>query len=91
MVIATGRYFMQTKWMIKKLGFKGILVSNDGAITLKTDTKEIIHEFSYSIEYYQRPETLYLSLNTHHVGSIPTIVDCKLFLRFSSLIHSFNL
>jgi HAD superfamily hydrolase (TIGR01484 family) len=50
LVIATGRYFMQTEKIIKKLGFKGILVSNDGAVTLKTDTKEIIHEFSYTID-----------------------------------------
>ncbi|MBU9721682.1 HAD family hydrolase [Bacillus alkalicola] len=50
LVIATGRYFMQTEWIMKELGFEGILVSNDGAVTLKSNTKEIIHEFSYSIE-----------------------------------------
>jgi Cof subfamily protein (haloacid dehalogenase superfamily) len=50
LVIATGRYYMQTEWIMKELGFEGILVSNDGAVTLKSDTKEIIHEYSYSID-----------------------------------------
>ncbi|WP_157911702.1 Cof-type HAD-IIB family hydrolase [Alteribacter populi] len=48
-VIATGRYFMQTEWIIDQLEYKGVLVSNDGAATIKTDTKELIDEFSYSI------------------------------------------
>jgi Cof subfamily protein (haloacid dehalogenase superfamily) len=48
-VIATGRYWMQTEWIIRKLGFKGILVSNDGAVNINTDTKQTIHEFSYTV------------------------------------------
>lgn len=69
-VLATGRYYMQTKRIIDQLGFKGLLVSNDGAVTIKTNTKEILHEFSYSINevapliYYCRKHNIHFSVCT---------------------------
>jgi Cof subfamily protein (haloacid dehalogenase superfamily) len=48
-LLATGRYYMQTTRIIDQLGFKDILVSNDGAVTLKVDTNQVLGEFSFSI------------------------------------------
>jgi Cof subfamily protein (haloacid dehalogenase superfamily) len=48
-VLATGRYYMQTERIINQLDFKGVLVSNDGAVSINTDTKKVIHQFSFSI------------------------------------------
>lgn len=48
-VIATGRYPMQTKWIVDQLGFNGILITHDGAAIIKSSTWELIHEYSYSI------------------------------------------
>jgi Cof subfamily protein (haloacid dehalogenase superfamily) len=49
-VISTGRSFYQTRPILDELGTEGILVSHNGATTLKTDSREILHEFSYDIQ-----------------------------------------
>ncbi|CAM4025077.1 Cof-type HAD-IIB family hydrolase [Lederbergia lenta] len=49
-VISTGRSLNQTRPILDELGIEGILVSHNGATTLRTDNKEIIHEFSYDIK-----------------------------------------
>ncbi|WP_127532829.1 Cof-type HAD-IIB family hydrolase [Paenibacillus kobensis] len=49
-VIATGRYPMQTERIIQTLDFDGIVVSNEGAITFKSKTKEIIQQYSYTVD-----------------------------------------
>jgi Cof subfamily protein (haloacid dehalogenase superfamily) len=69
-VIATGRYFMQTERIIQALDFNGILVSNDGAVTINNQTKEIIHEHSFTLEEisplinYCRQNDIHFSLTT---------------------------
>jgi Cof subfamily protein (haloacid dehalogenase superfamily) len=69
-VIATGRYYMQTERIVKELDFDGILVSNDGAVTIMNKTKEIIHEHSYTVEeiapliHYCRQNKIHFSLTT---------------------------
>jgi HAD superfamily hydrolase (TIGR01484 family) len=87
-VIATGRYYMQTERIINELEFDGILVSNDGAVTIRNKTKEIIHEHSYPVEdiapfiHYCRQNKIHFSLTTafnHYVEIMSTFqVDkCK--------------
>lgn len=49
-VISTGRSLNQTRPILDELGIKGILVSHNGATTIRTDSREILHEFSYGIE-----------------------------------------
>ncbi|WP_409343353.1 Cof-type HAD-IIB family hydrolase [Paenibacillus sp. MBLB4367] len=87
-VIATGRYYMQAERIMKTLDFDGILVSNDGAATIKNKTKEIIHEHSFSVEdispliTYCRQHEIHFSLTTafnHYVEFMsPYQIDkCK--------------
>ena len=49
-VLSTGRSLEQTRPILDELGIEGIIVSHNGATTLKTDTREIIHEYSYDIK-----------------------------------------
>jgi Cof subfamily protein (haloacid dehalogenase superfamily) len=69
-VIATGRYYMQTERIIKELEFDGILILNDGAVTIENKTKEIIHEQSFTIEevspliQYCRQNQIHFSVTT---------------------------
>lgn len=49
-VISTGRSLNQTRPILDELGIEGILISHNGATTIRTDNKEILHEFSYDIE-----------------------------------------
>ncbi|QYR20232.1 HAD-IIB family hydrolase [Paenibacillus sp. sptzw28] len=87
-VIATGRYYMQTERIIQALDFQGILVSNDGAVTINNRTKEIVHEHSFTIEEisplisFCRQNDIHFSLTTafnHYVELMsPYQVDkCK--------------
>lgn len=48
-VLATARYYMQAKDIMDELNYKGILVSNDGAVSIEQTTKNILHENSFSI------------------------------------------
>jgi Cof subfamily protein (haloacid dehalogenase superfamily) len=69
-VIATGRYYMQTERIIKELEFDGILITNDGAVIIENKTKEIIHEHSFTIEevspliHYCRQNQIHFSVTT---------------------------
>ncbi|KRG12580.1 Cof-type HAD-IIB family hydrolase [Lederbergia galactosidilytica] len=69
-VLATGRYFMQTKRIIDQLDFKGILVSNDGTATINTANQALIGEYSFSVEdiasliHYCRRHHIHFSLCT---------------------------
>jgi Cof subfamily protein (haloacid dehalogenase superfamily) len=69
-LLATGRYYMQTIRIINILGFEGILVTNDGAVTVKADTKEILGDFSFSIHdvahaiHYCRDKKIHFSVCT---------------------------
>jgi Cof subfamily protein (haloacid dehalogenase superfamily) len=89
-VIATGRYYMQTERIIQELGFDGILVSNDGAVTIKNKTKEIIHEHSFTVEeispliHYCRQNQIHFSLTTAfnyyvEIMSSYQVDKCKLY------------
>ncbi|QGH33323.1 Cof-type HAD-IIB family hydrolase [Gracilibacillus salitolerans] len=49
-VISTGRSLQQTRPILDELEIEGILVSHNGATTIKTDSKDIIYEFSYDIQ-----------------------------------------
>ncbi|WP_416150099.1 Cof-type HAD-IIB family hydrolase [Salipaludibacillus sp. HK11] len=48
-VLATARYYMQAKDIMDELNYKGILVSNDGAVSIEQTTKKILHDNSFSI------------------------------------------
>lgn len=48
-VLATGRYHMQTEWIINELDYRGILVSNDGAVTINAQTGKVISENSFPV------------------------------------------
>ncbi|MGP4039787.1 Cof-type HAD-IIB family hydrolase [Gracilibacillus sp. D59] len=48
-VLATGRYYMQATGIMNELNYNGILVSNDGAVTIDGRTKQILYENSFSI------------------------------------------
>lgn len=69
-VIATGRYYMQTERIMQTLNFDGILVSNDGAVTINNKTKEILHEQSFTVSEilplikYCRQHEIHFSLAT---------------------------
>jgi Cof subfamily protein (haloacid dehalogenase superfamily) len=69
-VIATGRYYMQTERIMNQLGFKGILVSNDGTVTINAESKKVIGECSYSIDevapfiQYCREHNIHFSICT---------------------------
>lgn len=41
---------MQTLRIVRELSFEEILVTNDGAVTIKADTKEILNDFSFYME-----------------------------------------
>jgi Cof subfamily protein (haloacid dehalogenase superfamily) len=49
-LLATGRYYMQTLRIVNALKFEDILVTNDGAVTIKADTKEVMNDFSFYIK-----------------------------------------
>lgn len=69
-VLATGRYYMQTKRILDQLDFKGILVSNDGTATINTVNQALISEYSFSMEdiapliHYCRRHHIHFSLCT---------------------------
>lgn len=48
-VLATGRYYMQTVGIIDELNYQGILVTNDGSLIVDAKSKQIIKENSFSI------------------------------------------
>lgn len=89
-VIVTGRYHMQTERIIQALDFQGILVSNDGAVTINNQTKEIMHENSFTVEeimpliIYCRQNEIHFSLTTAfnyyvEIMSPYQIAKCKQF------------
>lgn len=48
-VFATGRYHMQTEWIIEAVDYRGILVSSDGAVTIDVPTRKVIHEYAFHV------------------------------------------
>lgn len=80
-LLATGRYYMQTNRIIDTLGFEDILVSNDGAVTLKADTREVLGEFSFSIHdvaqviHYCREKRIHFSVCTAFDYFVESIDD----------------
>lgn len=80
-VLATGRYYMQTTRIMNTLGFEDILVSNDGAVTLKANTKQVLGEFSFSINdiahaiHYCRNKKIHFSICTAFDYYVETIDD----------------
>ncbi|MBS4194145.1 Cof-type HAD-IIB family hydrolase [Lederbergia citri] len=49
-VLATGRYFMQAKPIMDELNYEGILISNDGAVSIDGKTYEVVCENSFLID-----------------------------------------
>lgn len=80
-ILATGRYYMQTERIINTLGFDGILVSNDGAVTIKADTKQILSEYYFAIEdvahtiRYCREKKIHFSICTAFDYYVETMDD----------------
>ncbi|UCZ55052.1 Cof-type HAD-IIB family hydrolase [Bacillus shivajii] len=96
-VISTGRSLDQTRPILDELGIEGIIVSHNGATTLKTDTKEIIHEFSYDIKElteiieYCRRKDIHFYVCTAHNLYVERMDDyqTKLFKKYN-LVHTMH-
>lgn len=64
-LIATGRYFMQTLRIIEELNYDGILVLNDGALIIDTKDNKVIYENSFSMHDVEQLVNVCRERNIH--------------------------
>lgn len=49
-ILATGRYYVQMKRILKLLDFKGILVSTDGAVSIDLSNQTIVGRYTFPVQ-----------------------------------------
>lgn len=81
LILATGRYYVQTTNILDQLNYSGILISTDGAVTIDVNQRKVLNDYSFKVHDVEetirlcREREIHVAVNTAFQYYVESISD----------------